>query len=61
MARTKEARVQTSFRLPEDTFARLQIQASRRDLSVNWIVTKAIELFLERLEETSDEDKSLNG
>jgi len=54
MARTKEARVQTSFRLPEDTFARLQIQAGKRDLSVNWIVTKAIELFLERLEETDE-------
>lgn len=52
MARTKEARVQTSFRLPEVTFARLHYQSEKRDISVNWIVTRAIELYLERLEES---------
>lgn len=55
MARTKEVRVQTSFRLPEDLFNRLNDQAHLRDLSVNWLVTKAIELFLERLEENHAE------
>jgi predicted transcriptional regulator len=50
MARTKEVRVQTSFRLPEDLFNRLNDQAHLRDLSVNWLVTRAIDLFLQRLE-----------
>lgn len=55
MARPKlhdEARVQTNIRLPESIVDRLRAQAGKRDLSVNWLVTKAIELFLERLEES---------
>lgn len=50
-----DVRVQTSLRLPDTLHARLQIQSGKRDLSVNWLVTKAIELYLERLEEIPDE------
>lgn len=39
-------RVHTAFRLPEDLHARLQAEAEDRDLSMNYLVTKAIEEFL---------------
>ena len=50
-----EARVQTNVRIPASMLARLWDQSHKRDLSVNWIVTKAIELFLERLEESDEQ------
>lgn len=42
-------RVATAVRLPEDLHSRLQEQAEMRDVSVNWLVTKAVEQFLESL------------
>jgi predicted transcriptional regulator len=42
-------RVATAVRLPEDIHNRLQEHAEMRDVSVNWLVTRAIEHFLEGL------------
>jgi hypothetical protein len=42
-------RVATAIRLPETTHARLQEHAEMRDVSVNWLVTRAVEQFLDGL------------
>ena len=42
-------RVATAVRLPEDLHARLQEHADMRDVSVNWLVTRAVEQFLDGL------------
>ena len=42
-------RVATAVRLPEDLHHRLQEHAEMRDVSVNWLVTRAVEQFLEGL------------
>lgn len=42
-------RTQTSFRLPAELHERLQAAAEDRDLSVNYLVNKAVEEFLPRL------------
>jgi hypothetical protein len=51
MARPREYddRISTGMRLPRDLHARLTEEAADRDLSVNWMVTKAIAEFLDRL------------
>lgn len=46
---TSDDRVHATFRLPEALHARLQAEAEDRDLSMNFLVTKAVEDFLERL------------
>lgn len=42
-------RVATAVRFPEDLHKRLQEHADMRDVSVNWLVTRAVEQFLEGL------------
>ncbi len=48
-APSKAPRVTTAVRLPADLHARLQEAADERDLSVNFLVIKAIEDFLDHL------------
>jgi predicted HicB family RNase H-like nuclease len=43
------ARKTTAVRFPEDLHARLVEAADERDVSVNWLVVKAVESFLARL------------
>lgn len=45
----KEKRVTTAIRVPERLHAQLSRAAEERDLSVNYLVVRAIEDFLERL------------
>lgn len=45
----KEKRVTTAIRVPESLHAQLSRAAEERDLSVNYLVVRAIEDFLERL------------
>lgn len=42
-------RVATAVRFPEDLHQRLQEHAEMRDVSVNWLVTRAVEQFLDGL------------
>ncbi len=44
-----EPRVATAVRLPESLHQRLQDAATERDVSVNLLVTRAVEEYLERL------------
>jgi len=39
----------TSFRLPPDVYERLEAAADARDVSMNWIVARAIPYYLDRL------------
>jgi hypothetical protein len=43
------SRVSTAIRLPADLHAELQRQAAERDVSVNFIVTKAVAHYLKAL------------
>jgi len=45
----KENRVTTAIRVPEHLHGQLAQAAEERDLSVNYLVVRAIEDFLERL------------
>lgn len=45
----QKVRSVTAVRLPPDLHDRLRVAAEERDLSVNYLVTKAVEEFLERL------------
>jgi hypothetical protein len=49
MPNTDLRRVATAIRLPEVLHSRLQEQAEMRDVSVNWLVTRAVERFLDTL------------
>lgn len=42
-------RVSTGIRLPEALHERLKVEAEQRDLSMNYLVVKAIEDFLDRI------------
>ena len=44
-----KARTTTAVRFPEYTHQRLKEAADERDLSVNYLVVKAVEEFLDRL------------
>jgi predicted HicB family RNase H-like nuclease len=46
---TDEKRVTTAVRLPESMHERLTKEAETRDVSVNLLVTKAIDAYLEAL------------
>ncbi len=48
-SRTSPKRVTTAVRLPEDVHRRLQEEAEARDVSMNYLVTKAANLLLEKL------------
>lgn len=50
MATTSSSkRIATAVRFPEDLHTRLQEHAEMRDVSVNWLVVRAVEQFLESL------------
>jgi predicted transcriptional regulator len=42
-------RINTAIRFPDDLHAQLLQAASDRDLSMNWLVVKAVEDYLSRL------------
>lgn len=44
-----EPRITTKIRIPESLHSRLKTEAGQRDLSVNWMMNKAIETFLDNL------------
>ena len=48
MARSKQ-RTTTAIRFPEELHERLRKAADERDLSINFLVVKAVEEFLENL------------
>jgi predicted DNA-binding protein len=45
----KKKRLTTGIRFPEDLHERLKQAAEERDLSINYMVVKAVEEFLENL------------
>ena len=47
--RQYDGRTATSIRLTPDTHARLTNAAKERDLSVNWMVQRAVDYYLDRL------------
>ena len=44
-----DPRVNTALRLPVELHERLKAEASERDVSVNWLVTRAVERYLAAL------------
>ena len=44
-----DGRTSTGIRFPPELHARLSTAAAERDLSVNWLVVRAVEYFLDRL------------
>jgi predicted HicB family RNase H-like nuclease len=44
---SSEKRIATAVRLPEDLHDELQRQADRRDVSVNFLVVRAVQRYLE--------------
>lgn len=42
-------RTATAIRFPEDLHEQLKVAAEERDLSINFLVVKAVEDFLERM------------
>jgi hypothetical protein len=44
-------RVATQFRLPAEMRERLEREAARRDVSINWLITRAVERALPAWEE----------
>lgn len=49
VAPTKKERTATAIRFPEPVHDRLRVAAEERDLSINFLVVKAVEDFLERM------------
>lgn len=51
MARPREypTRTSTAIRFSPETHARLEKAAKERDLSINWLVNRAVEYYLDRL------------
>ena len=49
VAKRAVGRVSTAVRLPEDLHAELQRQASEREVSVNFLVTRAVDHYLRAL------------
>lgn len=47
--RTYSNRVTTAIRFERDLHERLDVAAAERDVSINWLVTRAVEQFLDRL------------
>lgn len=45
----KKKRLTTGIRFPEDLHERLKTAAEERDLSINYLVVKAVEEFLDNL------------
>lgn len=49
MGKPRRKRTSTGIRFPEDLHKRLVEAAEERDLSINWLVCRAVEEFLDRL------------
>lgn len=49
MAKDKKARTTTAIRFPDEVHEQLRVAADERDLSINYLVVKAVEEFLDRL------------
>lgn len=49
VAKRSVGRVSTAIRLPKDLHAELQRQASEREVSVNYLVTRAVDHYLRAL------------
>lgn len=45
----RKSRMATAIRFPDNVHEQLRIAADERDLSVNYLVVKAVEEFLDRL------------
>lgn len=48
--RSREERISTAVRLPVELHAELQRQAAQREVSVNYLITRAVYHYLRRLE-----------
>jgi predicted HicB family RNase H-like nuclease len=48
-SKASRTRVSTAIRLPPDLHAELQRQAEERDVSVNFLVTRAVDHYLRQL------------
>ena len=46
---SRQPRTSTAVRFPEELYERLRMAAQERDFSVNFMVVKAVEDFLDRL------------
>lgn len=44
-----DSRTSTAVRFPPELHKRLEVAADERDVSLNWVVNRACEEFLERL------------
>lgn len=44
-------------RLDEEDLARLKVISEREDLSVNWLIRKAVKGFLQQAEETKNKSR----
>ena len=49
MSATRKARTGTAIRFPAELHEQLRVAAEERDLSINFLVVKAVEDFLPRL------------
>ena len=47
--RVNDARIQSGYRISPELHEALQAAAAERDVSVNWLMTKALEDYLPRL------------
>lgn len=45
----QRAQTTTAIRFPDDLHEKLRVAAEERDRSINWVVVKAVEDFLDRL------------
>jgi predicted transcriptional regulator len=50
-----EPRITTAIRLPASLRRKLQLAATRRDVSVNYLVTRAVSDYLDRLPSAPDD------
>jgi predicted transcriptional regulator len=53
--------VATAVRFPEDLHERLQEHAEMRDVSVNWLVNRAVEQFLDGLPSRAQVEATLRA
>ena len=55
---TKGERVTTAIRFPKETHDRLAAEAAERELSINFMVTRAVNNYLDALPPVADPDYS---
>lgn len=49
MSQRPKSRTATALRLPSDVHNRLAAEAEARDVSINWLVNRAVVFYLDRL------------